>query len=70
MYLLTVAGRWVNGLTLLTVVWVLAFSAPKVYKDNQKAIDEAIQPLKVKAEEFMDKMKASLPANVSGKKAE
>ncbi len=70
MYLLTVAGRWMTGLTLLIVAWVLAFSVPKVYVDNQKAIDEALQPLKAKAEEFMEKLKASLPANVSGKKAE
>ena len=70
MYLLTVFGRWLNGLTLLTLAWILAFTAPKIYVDNQKAIDDALAPLKAKAEEFMDKLKASMPAQVSGKKAE
>ncbi len=66
MYLLTVVGRWVNGLTLATLLWLLAFSLPKVYKDNQKSIDEALAPIKQKYEEFAAKMRASLPANVTG----
>ncbi len=70
MYLLVVFGRWLNGLTLTTVAWVLAFTLPRVYKDNQKAIDDAIAPVKAKLDEFVDKLKASLPANVSGKKTE
>ena len=70
MYLLTVFGRWMNGLTLITLAWVLAFTVPKIYKDNQKAIDEALAPVKAKLDEFLDKLKASMPANVSGKKAE
>ncbi len=57
MYVLTVFGRWMNGLTLVTVGWVVAFSAPKIYRDNQKAIDEAVAPLKVKLDEFMDKLR-------------
>ncbi len=68
MYLLTVAGRWLTGLTLLTAAWLLAFSAPKLYVDNQSAVDQALQPLRAKAEEFMDKLRATMPENVSGKK--
>merc|ERR1711928_111443 len=46
MYLLTYVGAILNGLTLITLAWVAAFSAPRVYRDNQKQIDEALLPLK------------------------
>ena len=40
----------------------------QVYKDNQKAIDDAVAPLKAKYEEFADKLKAALPQQVVGDK--
>merc|ERR1711955_85188 len=46
MYLLTYIGAMMNGLTIVTLAWVGAFSLPRVYRDNQKQIDEAILPLK------------------------
>merc|ERR1712142_585980 len=46
MYLLTYVGAILNGLTLITLAWVAAFSAPRVYRENQKQIDEALLPLK------------------------
>merc|ERR1711973_622708 len=48
MYLLTYVGAMMNGLTIVTLAWVGMFSAPRVYRDNQKQIDEAILPLKTK----------------------
>merc|ERR1712142_992556 len=48
MYLLTYIGAMMNGLTIVTLAWVGAFSLPRVYRDNQKQIDEAILPLKTK----------------------
>ncbi len=52
MYVLIVLGRWMNGLTLLSIIWVKMFTLPKFYKDNQKTIDEALAPIKQKIAEL------------------
>merc|ERR1712152_73707 len=70
MYLLTYVGAIMNGLTLITLAWVAAFSAPRVYRDNQKQIDEALLPLKAKLDDLQGKLGAALPASITGKKAE
>merc|ERR1712107_691474 len=46
MYLLTYVGAILNGLTVLILAWVGLFSLPRVYRDNQKQIDDAVLPLK------------------------
>ena len=63
MYMLTYVGAMVNGLTLLTLAWVGMFALPRLYKDNQKQIDDAILPLKTKLEELQ--VKAFLPLSLS-----
>ena len=68
MYLLTYIGALLNGLTLVTLTWVAMFSVPRVYKDNQKQIDEAIDPLKSKLEDLQAKLQTALPASIVGKK--
>ena len=70
MYLLTYVGALMNGLTIVTLAWVGTFSAPRIYRDNQKQIDEAILPLKTKLDDLQSKMQASLPASITGKKDE
>ena len=70
MYLLTYVGAIMNGLTILTLAWVAVFSAPRVYRDNQKQIDEAVLPLKTKLDDLQAKPQASLPAAITGKKDE
>ena len=55
--MLTYVGRIINGLTILILIWVSIFSAPRIYRDNQAKIDEAIGPIKVKIEELMTKVK-------------
>merc|ERR1712200_361285 len=57
MYMLTYVGRIINGLTILILIWVSIFSAPKIYRDNQAKIDEAVGPIKIKVEELMSKVK-------------
>jgi len=59
MYVLTYVGRMINGLTILILVWVSIFSAPRIYRDNQAKIDEAIAPIKVKVDELMSKVKGA-----------
>jgi len=56
MYLLTFVGRLVNMVTLLIMAWVVAFSWPRIYQDNQTKIDEALAPIKVKVEELTSKL--------------
>merc|ERR1739842_35162 len=68
MYLLTYLGAIMNGLTVLTLVWVGVFTGPRVYRDNQKQIDEAVLPLKAKLDDLQAKMTAALPASIVGKK--
>merc|ERR1712098_829047 len=51
MYLLTYIGALMNGLTIITLAWIGVFSLPSVYRDNQKQIDEAINPLKSKLDD-------------------
>merc|ERR1712002_27125 len=70
MYLLTYIGAMMNGLTIVTLAWVGAFSLPRVYRDNQKQIDEAILPLKTKFVDLQGKLQAALPASIVGKKDE
>ena len=49
MYAVTYIGRMFNGLTLVIGFWLLLFSAPKVYKDNQvKSIKFPIESFRKK----------------------
>merc|ERR1711935_224228 len=59
MYALTYIGKMFNGLTLVIAIWVFIFTGPKIYKDNQIQIDEALKPIKEKIDELMMKMKAT-----------
>merc|ERR1711892_1222253 len=70
MYLLSYIGALMNGLTIVTLAWVGQFSLPRVYRDNQKQIDEAINPLKSKLDDLQAKLQSSLPASIVGKKEE
>jgi len=70
MYVMTYIGALMNGLTIVTLVWVGYFSLPRVYRDNQKQIDEAINPLKSKLDDLQAKLQSALPASIVGKKEE
>merc|ERR1711868_32071 len=70
MYLLTYVGAIMNGLTIITLTWVAMFSVPRVYRDNQKQIDDALLPLKSKFDDLQGKLQAALPASIVGKKDE
>eukprot|EP00088_Acartia_fossae_P027172 TRINITY_DN2792_c0_g1_i1.p1 TRINITY_DN2792_c0_g1~~TRINITY_DN2792_c0_g1_i1.p1 ORF type:complete len:196 (+),score=77.46 TRINITY_DN2792_c0_g1_i1:126-713(+) len=61
MYLLSYVGAILNGSTLVILAWVAAFSVPRVYRDNQTQIDNAILPLKAKLDELQAKISASVP---------
>ena len=40
LYLLTFLGAWFNALTLVTLVWVAAFTLPKLYLKSLAAVAE------------------------------
>lgn len=50
-----------NGLTLIILVWVLLFTLPKIYKDNQAVIDEGLAPMKMKMDELSLKIREIFP---------
>jgi hypothetical protein len=67
MYLLTYVGALVNGLSLIIITWVSIFAIPRVYKDNQKQIDEALLPLQTKLSDLQAKIKAVIPSAIAKK---
>lgn len=60
-YLLSYVGAILNGSTLVILAWVGIFSIPRVYRDNQTQIDNAILPLKAKFDELQAKISAAVP---------
>merc|ERR1712045_552846 len=64
------SAKFAVGMYLVTLVWAGIFSLPRIYKDNQAKIDEALMPLLTKYEELAGKVSAALPASVTGKKEE
>jgi len=62
MYALTYIGKMFNGLTLIIIAWVTIFSAPKIYRENQEKIDEALLPIKEKVDDLLVKLKATTTA--------
>lgn len=69
LWLLTYVGAWFNMLTLLILVWVTAFSAPKGYKMNQAQCDEIFGQVKAQFDEIKGKVLAMIP-NKAAKKEE
>jgi len=59
MYAVTYIGKMFNGLTLVIAFWMFIFTGPKIYRDNQTPIDEALKPIKEKVDELLIKLKAT-----------
>merc|ERR1712038_253948 len=49
LWCLTYVGSWFNAMTLVILAWVTAFTVPKIYQNNQAAIDEVLGKAKVVA---------------------
>merc|ERR1711981_408311 len=66
------SAKFAVGMYLVGYLGALmgVFSLPRIYKDNQAKIDEALLPLLTKYEELAGKVSAALPASVTGKKEE
>jgi len=69
LWLLTYIGSWFNMLTLLILAWVMFFSLPKLYVNNQTQVDEVLGQVMSQVEELKGKVLALIP-NKSVKKEE
>uniref|UniRef100_T1J6M0 Reticulon-like protein n=1 Tax=Strigamia maritima TaxID=126957 RepID=T1J6M0_STRMM len=66
LWCLTYVGAWFNGMTLLILGFVAAFTLPKVYETNKTQIDHYINIARTQVDEIMSKIKSKVPI---GKKA-
>jgi len=61
LWLLTYVGSWFNALTLVIIAWIVAFTAPKLYLNNQAQVDDVIDKVMAKVEEVKGKVLALIP---------
>lgn len=52
---LTYIGAWFNGITLVILAYIFAFSLPKVYEQNKEQIDQYLNLVNSKISEITDK---------------
>jgi len=58
---LTYVGSWFNGLTLIILAYLAAFSLPKLYENNKAQIDQYLQIACTQIHDVVSKVKAKLP---------
>jgi len=58
---LTYVGAWFNGLTLVILALVSAFTLPKVYETNKAQIDMYAEIVRTKSKEVIDMVNAKMP---------
>lgn len=58
---LTYVGAWFNGLTLVILALVSAFTLPKVYETNKTQIDMYAELVRTKSKEVIDMVNAKMP---------
>jgi len=68
LWLLTYVGSWFNALTLIILAWIVAFTLPKVYLNNQAPIDEALAKVMAQVDEVKGKVMALIPNKSAEKK--
>ncbi|XP_016358935.1 reticulon-1-A-like isoform X2 [Sinocyclocheilus anshuiensis] len=61
LWVLTYVGAWFNGLTLLILGLIGAFSGPVVYEKHQTPIDQFISTLKSRVKDVMGQIQARVP---------
>ena len=67
LYVLTYVGAWFNALTLLILAWIGVFTVPKLYLNNQAAVDEIVGKVAGQVNEVKAKVVEALPANMKSK---
>jgi len=61
LWLLTYVGSWFNALTLVILAWIVAFTAPKLYLNNQAQVDEVLGKVMAQVEEVKGKVLSMIP---------
>ena len=67
LYVLTYVGAWFNALTLVILAWIGVFTLPKLYLNNQAAVDEVVGKVAGQVNEVKAKVVEALPANMKPK---
>jgi len=60
-WVLTYIGSWFNGLTLLILAYLGAFSLPKAYEMNKAQVDQVLQLACAQVQEVVANVKAAIP---------
>jgi len=68
LWLLTYIGSWFNMLTLLILAWIVLFSTPKLYQQNQAQVDEVLGQVMTQVEDVKGKVLALIPNKAAVKK--
>lgn len=61
LWLLTYVGTWFNALTLVILGWIVAFTLPKLYLNNQAQVDEVLGKVMAQVDEVKGKVMALIP---------
>merc|ERR1719186_1503693 len=56
LYCITYIGSLCNLLTIITLVWTALFTLPRLYIDNQVAMDSLMEKIMVQVEQLKSKM--------------
>ena len=67
LYVLTYVGAWFNALSLVILAWIGVFTLPKLYLNNQVAVDEMVTKVAGQVNEVKTKVVEALPANMKSK---
>eukprot|EP00092_Neocalanus_flemingeri_P020685 GFUD01022416.1.p1 GENE.GFUD01022416.1~~GFUD01022416.1.p1 ORF type:complete len:221 (-),score=72.26 GFUD01022416.1:741-1343(-) len=62
LHCLTYVGSWFNLLTVIILAWTGLFTLPKVYSNNQVAIDDVVKTVKTAVDGVKNKVSALVPA--------
>jgi len=67
-WVLTYIGSWFNGLTLVILSYLAAFSLPKAYEMNKAQVDQVLQLACAQVQDVVGKVKAAIPFPAAAKK--
>jgi hypothetical protein len=67
-WILTYIGAWFNGLTLIILAYLGAFSLPKAYEMNKAQVDHVLQLACTQVQEVMANVRAAIPFPAAQKK--
>eukprot|EP00090_Calanus_glacialis_P025866 TRINITY_DN405_c0_g1_i1.p1 TRINITY_DN405_c0_g1~~TRINITY_DN405_c0_g1_i1.p1 ORF type:complete len:217 (-),score=49.07 TRINITY_DN405_c0_g1_i1:180-770(-) len=65
LYCLTYIGSWFHFLTIIILAWTGIFTLPRVYLNNQAAIDDVVNTVKTNVDGMKEKVSALFPTKAS-----